>query len=79
MRAVCSTIMAYCLPILISVSVEYQSPRPRPPTLRLPIASTSFLLPLFTFGRVVAGSEVVSSGLEDVESVLCAVFWSLNL
>src|SRR5580698_9084226 len=37
----CSTCIEYCLPILISVSSEYQSPSPRPPALRLPIASTS--------------------------------------
>src|SRR3981081_3412451 len=41
-----STCIAYCLPILISVSSEYQLPMPRPPTLRLPMASTSLLLPL---------------------------------
>src|ERR1700686_4150013 len=40
-----STCIAYCLPILISLSSEYQLPMPRPPTLRLPMASTSFLLP----------------------------------
>ena len=48
MRALDSTIMAYCLPILISVSYEYQSPIPVPepglPTLRLPMSSMSFLL-----------------------------------
>src|SRR5271157_2919553 len=46
-RALDSTIMAYCLPILISVSYEYQSPMPLPepglPTLRLPMSSMSFL------------------------------------
>src|SRR5450755_4371957 len=41
----CSTCIEYCLPMRISLSSEYQSPMPRPPTLRLPIASTSFLLP----------------------------------
>src|SRR5271155_5309667 len=41
-----STCIEYCLPILISVSSEYQSPRPRPPTLRLPMASTSLSPPL---------------------------------
>src|SRR5208283_4912535 len=40
-----STCIEYCLPILISVSSEYQFPRPRPPTLRLPMASTSSSLP----------------------------------
>src|SRR5579883_1986760 len=42
---VASTSWAYCLPMRISPSSEYQSPRPRPPTLRLPMALTSFLLP----------------------------------
>src|SRR5450755_4634845 len=81
MRAVCSTIMAYCLPILISVSVEYQSPNPRLPTLRLPMASTSSLLPLFTFGVVVPLSEVLLAGVAGVEeslpctaSVVCPEF-----
>ena len=36
---------AYCLPILISPSVEYQLPSPRPPMLRLPTALTSSMLP----------------------------------
>src|ERR1700746_551636 len=42
---VASTSWAYCLPMRISPSSEYQSPSPRPPTFRLPIAFTSFLLP----------------------------------
>ena len=42
---VASTSWAYCLPMRISPSSEYQSPSPRPPTLRLPMAFTSFLLP----------------------------------
>src|SRR5271166_5451307 len=74
--AVCSTIMAYCLPIFISVSVEYQSPKPRLPTLRLPMASTSFLLPLFTFGAVAGASEVVLAGASVGEALgVCAEFW----
>src|SRR5579872_1144458 len=40
-----STIIAYCFPILMSLSMEYQFPRPRPPILRLPMASTSLLPP----------------------------------
>src|SRR5664279_1374718 len=39
---------AYDLPILISVSVEYQFPMPRPPISRLPTALTSSILPGFT-------------------------------
>src|SRR5271157_393860 len=42
MRALDSTIIAYCLPILISVSYEYQSPRPLPEP-GLPMSSMSFL------------------------------------
>src|SRR5215510_12065544 len=42
---VASTSWAYCLPMRISLSSEYQSPNPRPPTLRLPMAFTSLLLP----------------------------------
>ena len=40
--------MAYILPILISVSVEYQLPMPRPPMSRLPTALTSSMPPGFT-------------------------------
>src|SRR3984957_21221311 len=36
----------------ISVSVEYQFPRPRPPISRLPTAFTSSMLPGFTPGMV---------------------------
>src|SRR5579871_3077276 len=39
---------AYILPILISVSVEYQLPMPRPPMSRLPTALTSSMLPGLT-------------------------------
>src|ERR1700733_8066321 len=38
--------------MLISVSVEYQLPRPRPPISRLPTALTSSMLPGFTPGMV---------------------------
>jgi hypothetical protein len=41
---------AYCLPILISPSVEYQLPMPRAPMLRVPTALTSSMLPPFTPG-----------------------------
>src|SRR5438132_3769325 len=40
-----STCWAYSLPMRISLSSEYQLPMPRPPILRLPMASTSFLPP----------------------------------
>src|SRR5271155_2587510 len=46
---------AYPLPILISPSVEYQLPTPRPPILRVPTAFTSSMLPALTctsFGSV---------------------------
>src|SRR5579863_431576 len=39
---------AYILPILISVSVEYQLPMPRPPISRFPTALTSSMLPALT-------------------------------
>src|ERR1035438_6103407 len=45
-----STSSAYCLPILISDSVEYQLPMPRAPMLRVPTAFTSSMLPPFTPG-----------------------------
>src|SRR5208282_181068 len=45
----CSTCMAYCLPMRISFSSEYQLPSPVPPMLRLPMESTSSLLPALTF------------------------------
>src|SRR5580704_17729946 len=55
MRALDSTIMAYCLPSFTSVSMEYQSPMLLPvlPILRLPISSISFM-PLFcvSFGTL---------------------------
>src|SRR5580704_15885303 len=62
-----STCMEYCLPTLISVSSEYQSPRPRPPTLRLPIASTSSLPPV-CFTWLGSGSDV-TGGFTDVSFV----------
>src|SRR5271168_2111099 len=42
--------MEYCLPILISESVEYQLPAPRPPMLRVPTALTSSSLPGLMWG-----------------------------
>src|ERR1700691_4859649 len=49
--------------MLISVSVEYQLPRPRPPISRLPTAFTSSMLPGFTPGMVwsVAGPAGVDA------------------
>src|SRR5579875_1373169 len=43
---------AYCLPIRISDSVEYQFPIPRPPMLRVPTALTSSMLPGLTPGII---------------------------
>src|SRR5215468_7291182 len=66
---VASTSWAYCLPMRISPSSEYQSPSPRPPTLRFPIAFTSFLLPscltLLSSGCSTTGGGVaaLSAGL----------------
>ena len=51
---------AYCLPILISLSVEYQLPMPRPPMSRLPTALTSSMLPGFTFTIWLPGSTTFS-------------------
>src|SRR3569833_1047419 len=48
-RVLFSISVAYILPILISVSVEYQLPRPLPPMSRLPTALTSSMLPGLTF------------------------------
>ena len=51
---------AYCLPILISPSVEYQLPIPRSPMLRLPTAFTSSMLPGFTCCIWLPGSTTFS-------------------
>src|ERR1022692_4957513 len=68
---VLSTCMAYCLPILISVSSEYQLPKPRPPILRLPMASTSSSLPscltLLASGSWMGGGPV---GTESLPALL---------
>src|SRR6516225_8328037 len=69
-----SIIMAYCLPILISVSVEYQSPKPRPPTLRSPMSSISFLFLLCVAlgaapGSAGAGYDAVLAGSGGVVEV----------
>src|ERR1700722_18742419 len=49
----------------ISVSVEYQSPMPRPPMSRVPTALTSSTLPAFTpgiFGSLAGPGGVDSAG-----------------
>ena len=52
--------MAYILPILISVSTEYQFPIPRAPISRLPTAFTSSMLPGFTLTFWLPGSTTFS-------------------
>src|SRR5664279_3259599 len=83
-RALDSTIMAYCLPILISVSYPYQSPILLPePTLRLPMLSMSFLpLSWVAFGAscVDAGVDALLAGavgLAPVSAAGCAWSWGL--
>src|ERR1035438_3559867 len=51
---------AYILPILISVSTEYQLPKPRAPISRLPTALTSSMLPGFTLTFWLPGSITFS-------------------
>src|ERR1035441_2841653 len=51
---------AYILPILISPSMEYQLPIPRPPISRLPTALTSSMLPGFTLIFWLPGSTTLS-------------------
>jgi len=52
--------MEYILPILISVSTEYQFPIPRAPMSRLPTALTSSMLPGFTLIFWLPGSTTFS-------------------
>src|SRR4051794_24012346 len=60
----------------ISLSTEYQLPKPRPPILRLPMASTSSLPPsCFTFDGS-AGSTVGSGGLTS--SLVLSLLLSLS-
>src|SRR5271165_2017611 len=47
---------AYCRPMRISESVEYQFPMPRPPISRFPTALTSSMLPGLTFSNWLPGS-----------------------
>src|SRR5580704_12818102 len=55
---------AYPFPILISVSVEYQLPIPRPPMSRLPTALTSSMLPGFTLTIWLPGATTLSGSTE---------------
>src|SRR6478752_4051513 len=59
-RVLFSISEAYPLPILISVSVEYQLPIPRPPISRLPTALTSSMLPGLTLIFWLPGSTTFS-------------------
>ena len=52
--------VAYILPILISVSFEYQLLIPRPPMSRLPTAFTSSMEPVFTPAHWLPGSITLS-------------------
>src|SRR5207302_5990520 len=70
-----STCWAYSLPMRISPSREYQFPMPRPPILRLPIASTSFrppscLILASSFCGTAVGIDGWSLGVE-------VLFWSV--
>src|SRR5580704_3403698 len=47
----------YCLPMPISPLTEYQLPRPRPPMLRVPTASTSSSLPFLMCGSSASPGE----------------------
>src|SRR5947207_6375050 len=53
----------------ISLSTEYQLPRPRPPILRLPMASTSLLPPSCLTLSGSAGSTLGSGGLVGASSL----------
>src|SRR5580700_9158271 len=55
----------YCLPALISQLVEYQLPRPRPPMLRVPTASTSSSLPFLMWGSRASPGDGRTSSLGD--------------
>src|SRR3954451_22647864 len=57
-RVLFSSSIAYPLPILISLSVEYQLPIPRPPISRFPTALMSAWLPALTPGTVWPGATV---------------------
>src|SRR5580698_3577457 len=54
--------MAYDLPILISDSVEYQLPMPRPPMSRVPTEFTSLMLPCFTPGIFGSAADPLGGG-----------------
>src|SRR5208283_1305751 len=72
-RVLFSISSAYCLPILISPSVEYQLPRPRLPISRLPTALTSSMLPDFTFCISLPGSTTLSGSTFTLQSPPTAV------
>src|SRR5215469_13240859 len=67
--------VAYPLPILISESVEYQLPIPRPPMSRFPTALTSWMLPGLTLifslptSTTFAGSTFAAATSPDTGSV----------
>ena len=63
--------MEYCLPVPISQLVEYQLARPRPPMLRVPMASTSSSLPFLMCGSSASPGEGRTSVLA-VSAVLAA-------
>src|ERR1700758_3372576 len=78
MRALDSTIIAYCLPTLISVSIEYQLPRLLPvlPTLRLPMSSTSFLSLLWvSLGALAMGAVAAALSSGEPVPVVAVCDW----
>ena len=66
-----STSSAYYLPILISVSVEYQLPTPRSPMLRSPTASTSLMLPFLTPGMVLSADPEGGAAVDVAGGAAC--------
>src|SRR5271157_2022768 len=75
---------AYILPILVSESVEYQFPTPRPPISRLPTAFTSSMEPGFTFtfwlpGSITLSGLTVLAGISPPTGVVPGAGLSLGL
>src|SRR5271155_2568474 len=68
---------AYWRPILISESVEYQFPTPRPPISRLPTELTSSMLPDLTFSSWLPGST--STGVGAAAAALASLSFLLSL
>src|ERR1039458_430929 len=62
----------YCLPIPISPLTEYQLPRPRPPIVRVPMASTSSSLPFLMCGFRSSPGDGRTSVLAAVVAVASA-------